>query len=45
MIKDVIKIIVEMSTKDIGFITEKACFSTHYVDILCTKRVENVVEI
>ena len=45
MTKGVNQIMADKSTKDVVIITEKAYFSTHHVDILCTKRVDNVVEI
>ena len=41
----VAKFMFENMTNSVEYATKKACFSAFYVDILCTKRVENVVEI
>ena len=43
--KGVAKSMFKNMTNGVGYATKKALFFTFHVDILCTKRVENVVEI
>ena len=43
--KGVANSMFENMTNTVDYATKKEWFSTFYVDILCTKRVENVVEI
>ena len=43
--KETMRFLSSSLTNSATFTTKKVCFSALYVDILCTKRVENAVEI